>query len=78
NYSLSFFIQQSTIDPLTKLMNRRAMDAYLEKWTEQGRPFALLIFDIDKFKRVNDTYGHAMGDEVLKYLAASVLEVARK
>lgn len=66
NYSLSFFIQQSTIDPLTKLMNRRAMDAYLEKWTEQGRPFALLIFDIDKFKRVNDTYGHAMGDEVLK------------
>ncbi|WP_233496341.1 GGDEF domain-containing protein [Pantoea sp. 3_1284] len=59
-------------------MNRRALDAHLERWTEQGRPFALLIFDIDKFKRVNDTYGHAMGDEVLKYLAASMLEVARK
>ncbi|WP_432362600.1 sensor domain-containing diguanylate cyclase [Sporosarcina sp. UB5] len=78
NYSLNYFIHQSTVDPLTKLMNRRAMDAHLEKWTEQGRPFALLIFDIDKFKRVNDTYGHSMGDEVLKYLAASVLEVVRK
>jgi diguanylate cyclase (GGDEF)-like protein len=78
NYSLNYFIHQSTVDPLTKLMNRRAMDAHLENWTEQDRPFALLIFDIDKFKRVNDTYGHAMGDEVLKYLAASMLEVARK
>ena len=78
SYSLNYFIHQSTVDPLTKLMNRRAMDAHLEKWTEQGRPFVLLIFDIDKFKRVNDTYGHAMGDEVLKYLAASMLEVARK
>ena len=77
-YSLNFFIHQSTVDPLTKLMNRRAMDAHLENWTEQGSPFVLLIFDIDKFKRVNDTYGHAMGDEVLKYLAASMLEVARK
>lgn len=78
NYSLNFFIHQSTVDPLTKLMNRRIMDAHLEQWTEQEWPFALLIFDIDKFKRVNDTYGHAMGDEVLKYLAASMLEVARK
>ena len=78
NYSLNYFIHQSTVDPLTKLMNRRAMDAHLENWTEQDRPFALLIFDIDKFKRVNDTYGHASGDEVLKYLAASMLEVARK
>lgn len=78
NHSLNFFIHQSTVDPLTKLMNRRVMDAHLEKWTEQGRPFALLIFDIDKFKRVNDTYGHAMGDEVLKYLAAAMLEIARK
>ncbi|MFS0690899.1 diguanylate cyclase [Sporosarcina sp. 179-K 8C2 HS] len=78
NYSLNFFIQQSTVDPLTKLMNRRIMDAHLEQWTKQERPFALLIFDIDKFKRVNDTYGHAMGDDVLKYLAAAMLEVARK
>ncbi|MFC5601746.1 sensor domain-containing diguanylate cyclase [Sporosarcina koreensis] len=78
NHSLNFFIHQSTVDPLTKLMNRRIMDAHLENWTEQERPFALLIFDIDKFKHVNDTYGHAMGDEVLKYLAASMLEVARK
>lgn len=78
NHSLNFFIHQSTVDPLTKLMNRRVMDAHLENWTEQEYPFALLIFDIDKFKRVNDTYGHAMGDDVLKYLAAAMLEVARK
>lgn len=77
NYSLNFFIHQSTIDPLTKLLNRRGMDAHLNEWVNQGRPFALLIFDIDKFKRINDTYGHAMGDEVLKYLAASILEAAR-
>ena len=78
NYSLNYFIHQSTVDPLTKLMNRRETRCALENWTEQGRPFALLIFDIDKFKRVNDTDGHAMGDEVLKYLAASILEIARK
>ncbi|WP_060203675.1 sensor domain-containing diguanylate cyclase [Sporosarcina koreensis] len=85
NYSLNFFqdrvnffIHQSTIDPLTKLMNRRAMDAHLKTWTEQEIPYAVLIFDIDKFKRVNDTYGHAVGDEVLKYLAESMLEVTRK
>lgn len=85
NYSLNFFqdrvnffIHQSTIDPLTKLKNRRAMDSYLKEWTEQEIPYAVLIFDIDKFKRVNDTYGHAMGDEVLKYLAESMLEVTRK
>ena len=41
NYSLNYFIHQSTVDPLTKLMNRRAMDAHLENWTEQGRPFAI-------------------------------------
>ncbi|MBB4824693.1 diguanylate cyclase (GGDEF)-like protein [Sporosarcina luteola] len=85
NYSLNFFqdrvnffIHQSTTDPLTKVWNRRTMDEYMKKWTEQETPYAMIILDIDKFKRVNDTYGHATGDEVLKFLAYEMKAVSRE
>lgn len=75
---VNYFIHQSTTDPLTKLTNRRTMDEYIKKWTESSLPYSVIIFDMDKFKRVNDTYGHTVGDEVLKYLAESMKEVSRK
>ncbi|MDO3411414.1 sensor domain-containing diguanylate cyclase [Saccharibacillus sp. CPCC 101409] len=62
-------IDSAMKDPLTGLMNRRALDEALEKMEGDNRPFSLLIVDIDRFKTVNDRYGHTAGDEVLKAVA---------
>ena len=66
---VNFFRLQSETDSLTGLMNRRSMDEQLEKYTENNIAFAVLIIDIDNFKSINDTFGHSVGDDVLKYLA---------
>lgn len=64
----------ATTDPLTGLRNRRffkdSLAALLEDYARTGQPFSLLILDIDHFKRINDTYGHPVGDLVLASLAA--------
>jgi two-component system, cell cycle response regulator len=61
-------------DPLTELSNRRALDWELPRQVQNSRtrraPLSLLILDIDYFKSVNDTYGHLVGDCVLKLLSA--------
>lgn len=62
-------------DTLTGLNNRRTMDKVLQSWIDAGVPFSYMILDIDHFKSVNDTYGHAMGDEVLKFLAHKMMEL---
>lgn len=69
---INHYQTQSTTDALTGLMNRRSMDETLIRWTAEGRAYAVLLVDLDHFKSVNDTYGHAVGDEVLKYLANSM------
>jgi diguanylate cyclase (GGDEF)-like protein len=60
-------------DELTRLPNRRHILAAVEiafaEAKRSGHPAALIVFDIDRFKRINDTYGHAAGDEVLKAVA---------
>ncbi len=62
----------STTDPLTELANHRALLEYLEKETGSARRYgqmlSILFFDGDHFKRVNDTYGHSVGDAVLQEL----------
>ncbi|MEE8506711.1 MAG: PleD family two-component system response regulator, partial [Kiloniellales bacterium] len=63
-------------DSLTGVYNRRYMNAHLDRKimeiAETAKPVSVIIFDIDHFKQVNDTYGHAAGDEVLKGLAKRV------
>ncbi len=62
--------RQASIDPLTGLYNRRRTMEYLEKLlSSAGSQISICLCDIDHFKRVNDTYGHNMGDEVLKKIS---------
>ncbi|MGD9852295.1 MAG: diguanylate cyclase [Nitrospirales bacterium] len=65
--------KQMMEDPLTRLFNRGALDEHLERLASlsffSGSPTCLLMVDIDFFKRINDTYGHPMGDAVLQQLA---------
>lgn len=60
-------------DPLTGLYNRRGLFDYgqreVERFRRFGRPFSAILIDIDLFKQINDTYGHAAGDQVLVALA---------
>uniref|UniRef100_UPI00260847C4 GGDEF domain-containing protein n=1 Tax=uncultured Rhizobium sp. TaxID=155567 RepID=UPI00260847C4 len=60
------FERLSRTDPLTGLMNRRA---FFDQANSTGRDYVLVLLDIDRFKAINDTYGHARGDEVLVALA---------
>jgi two-component system cell cycle response regulator len=66
-------IEMAITDQLTGLYNRRYMSSHLDTLIESAkkseRPIALLIMDIDHFKSVNDTYGHDVGDEVLREFA---------
>lgn len=59
----------ATHDALTNLFNRRAVIATLKSWDDTHLPYTVILLDIDKFKLVNDTYGHQMGDDVLVYFA---------
>ncbi len=61
--------RESTIDPLTGLINRRVLVKRLEKEKQQGNLFSIMMFDLDKFKRINDDYGHLTGDLVLATMA---------
>jgi diguanylate cyclase (GGDEF)-like protein len=69
-------------DQLTDLYNRHKMNEEIRKhyynFKRYGRPFSLLMVDIDKFKKINDTYGHMVGDEVLKKLAKILVKNIRK
>ncbi len=64
-------------DALTGLANRRAMDASLQSLDQSGRHYAVLALDIDHFKRVNDTFGHDVGDIALKQVAAIIERCSR-
>ena len=65
-------------DSLTGVSNRRAFDAALEKAARTREPYALILIDLDDFKRVNDEQGHPAGDEVLRSVAAATSGIARK
>jgi len=73
--------QQATTDALTGLANRAAFDKFLEEHfaaaRRQGRPLSLLMLDLDRFKSINDRFGHPCGDQVLRRLGRLLRGTAR-
>ena len=74
-------IHSAFIDSLTGVKNRTAFDSNFSRETEynrrKGSDLSLIVFDIDFFKRINDNYGHVVGDAVLKQVAQTVEETIR-
>ncbi len=74
--------RQAIEDPLTGLYNRRYLMDYLDGALEQARtlnvPLSVMIADLDNFKKINDTFSHAIGDEVLKGTAQLLLANCRR
>lgn len=72
----------ATKDPLTGLMNRRSLTDHLEYATSraarQGECLALLFLDMDRFKAINDRFGHSAGDELLQQVAGRIKESVRE
>jgi diguanylate cyclase (GGDEF)-like protein len=66
------------LDPLTGVANRRGFDRALERAAATGEPYALILIDLDDFKRVNDEQGHPAGDAVLQSVAMAAASVARQ
>jgi diguanylate cyclase (GGDEF)-like protein len=73
---------KAVVDALTQLYSRRHFDTQIVSAIEQaertGKPFALVLLDIDHFKRVNDTHGHTAGDVILEGVAKRIKSVLRK
>lgn len=69
-------------DQLTKIYNRRSFESKLAQAFEEEHKgkgsFGLIMFDIDHFKKVNDTYGHQVGDDILKKITKAIKEVIRE
>ncbi len=69
-------------DPLTGLLNRRVMEKTLEREFERADRYSnvlsVVFLDLDYFKQINDTYGHERGDDVLKYVADTLMEMCRQ
>lgn len=74
--------EMASTDKLTGLLNRQAYDILMDKlmaeYARQPRPVSMLLLDLDHFKPVNDQYGHAMGDRVLRSVASQLRQVLRK
>ncbi|MGH9774351.1 MAG: GGDEF domain-containing protein [Candidatus Acidiferrales bacterium] len=75
------FHKQAIVDPLTGLFNRRLGEQRLRgevsRSQRYGHPLSVLAFDLNGFKQINDRYGHAAGDEVLRRFAESLNQVIR-
>lgn len=65
-------------DSMTGLHNRRGLESLLELWVSQERGFAAITLDVDHFKKVNDQYGHDVGDQVLIKLAEMMRDCSRE
>jgi diguanylate cyclase (GGDEF)-like protein/putative nucleotidyltransferase with HDIG domain len=71
------FQLKATIDPLTKVLNRGALEEALLAMHTRGEPFAVMFVDLDHFKSVNDKFGHDAGDTVLRELGKYLVRAIR-
>ncbi|KQY86179.1 MULTISPECIES: diguanylate cyclase [Roseateles] len=90
NATLAFLVMMRLIlrierllerDPLTDTLNRRAFDQALEHahaWLQRGRGYALVMIDMDRFKQLNDTLGHAAGDAALRQMVRELQPCVRE
>ncbi len=71
--------REGATDPLTRVFNRKAFDVFLERSVEISRAFrqemSLLVIDVDRFKGINDSFGHTIGDQVLREVANAIVRV---
>ncbi|NIA11508.1 MAG: diguanylate cyclase [Nitrospiraceae bacterium] len=65
------------VDPLTKLLNRAYLESVIYKYRFSKAKFGVCMIDVDDFKEINDTYGHAAGDEALKAIAKGIVQSVR-
>ena len=74
--------EQANRDYLTGLYNRRYFNEIAQELIHisqrEKKPFSVIMLDIDKFKNINDTYGHSVGDDVIKTLSNTIIETVRK
>ena len=81
---LSTIVDNSRRDELTGLYNRKAIYPYFKKYLDSKNPiernssFSIITIDLDHFKSVNDTYGHNVGDDVLKIVAEGLIRTFKK
>lgn len=72
-------LQTETLtDPLTGILNRRGLQRQLDRLTAANTPFSIISLDIDHFKRVNDVFGHDVGDEVIKSVTQIMRDCSRE
>ncbi len=68
---------KATVDPLTQVLNRGALEEALLEELDRGHTFAVMFVDVDHFKKINDKYGHDVGDNVLRALGAHLKRTIR-
>lgn len=74
NYKLKWF---SVRDPLTHAYNHRHYKEVLNDWSQERSSFCLILIDVDHFKKINDQYGHNVGDQVLVRLSEVIEDIKR-